>query len=349
MLKVYDSNHNFLTLLSDGLREVYTTETVEVGIKNLCFQVPCDESYLQYISEENYIETADYEYVIKELVLNDNNFFTVYCNANIEEISGFVYPIFDVYMLNPEQAYQYCLSQIPSWSIEYHSNDHTALTIQTNDLTALEGLRAVQEETNQELWFDTKNKVVHIYDKIGSLESTSYYSNELKLRRLSKQSSTYEYATVLYPYGKDGLDIKQINNNRPYLENYSYTQKRIEKVWRNEDIDVAERLKGAAQDYLDSIAQPQVSYKVSLCELNPNTHLGDTITLVDSIKRIKQKLRVVKIIRYPFAAEKDEVELANRQENFARTFVKEKRVKDKELKYIRQVLKEMGARIDALS
>ena len=81
------------------------------------------------ISEENYIETADYEYVIKELVLNDNNFFTVYCNANIEEISGFVYPIFDVYMLNPEQAYQYCLSQIPTWSIEYHSNDHTALTI----------------------------------------------------------------------------------------------------------------------------------------------------------------------------------------------------------------------------
>ena len=102
MLKVYDSHHIFLAILADGLRNVYTTETLETGVKTLCFQIPCQEEYLSIISEENYIETADYEYIIKELVLEDNGFFTVYCAPNIEEITGYVYRIFDVYMLNPQ-------------------------------------------------------------------------------------------------------------------------------------------------------------------------------------------------------------------------------------------------------
>ncbi len=349
MMKIYDSDHAFLTLLSDGCRNVYTTEVLETGTKSLCFQIPCEEQYLQYIAEENYIETADYEYIIKELVLDENDFFTVYCTANIEDINGFVFSAFDAFEMNPEQAYNYCLSGITSWVVEYHSDDRSALTIQLPNVSALEMIRLIQEQTNQEVWFDTKNKVLHVYEKLGSDVSTSYYSNDVSLRRLSKQSSTYDYATVLYPYGKDGLTISLINNNRPYLENYSYTNKRIVKVWVNEDIDRAERLKGAAQDYLDSIAQPAASYKVQLSKLSDKTKLGDTVTIVDAIKKIKQQLRVVKITRYPNMPEKDNVELASRQTDFARTFVKQKKVTDKELKYIRETLKELSARVDALS
>jgi len=42
----------------------------------------------------------------------------------------------------------------------------------------------------------------------------AYYSNELKLKNLKKQSSTYDYATVLIPIGKDGLTIMDINNGK---------------------------------------------------------------------------------------------------------------------------------------
>ena len=346
MIKVYDSDYNFLVLMADGLRNIYTTETLETGLKTLCFQVPCEEQYLQYIQEENYIETADYVYVIKELVLNDNDFFTVYCNANIEEISGFIFHTFDVLEQNPEQAYNYCLAQLPGWNVEYNSQDKTALTIQVADVSALEMIREIQQQTNQEVWFDTKNKILKVYNKMGSSIVRSYYANDIHLHRLAKQSSTYDYATVLYPYGKDGLTISLINNNKPYLENYSYTKKRIEKVWRNEDIDVAERLMGAAQDYLESIAKPITSYKVSLSELSDKTMLGDTIVVADTIKKIKNQHRVVKIIRYPLAPEKDNIELSNRQSDFARTFIKQKRITDKEIKYIKNVLKNISARLD---
>ena len=342
MMKIYDSNHNFLQMIMDGLKDVYTTEVLEVGLKSLHFQVPCLPEYLQLLQEENYVETKDYEYIIKELIEEDNGFFTVWCAANIEEISGELFEVFDCYMKNPQQAYEYCLQQSPAWTVDYHSSDHTALTIQKPMQLALDMIREIQEQTNQEIWFDTKNKVLRVYDRMGEDNNKWYYSNQLKLQNLSKQSSTYDYATVLYPIGKDGLDIKWVNNNLPFIENYTYTNKRIVKVWRNDEITVAERLKGAAQDYLDSIAQPKASYKVALSELDAGCGLGDTIYLVDNLKKIKQKQRIVKIVRYPFEPENDSVELSNIQGNFARTFVKQQKVMKKEIDYIKKIIEEMG-------
>ena len=337
MMKVYDTEHQFLSYLTNNIRKVYTTELLETGTKSLCFQIPCEEEYLALVREEYYIETADYEYIVKELVLEENDFFTVYCGPNIEELSGTTFRVFDCFEKNPEQAYTYCLSPVPSWSIEYNSTNATVLTLQTAQVSCLEMIRSVAELNGQELWFDTKNKILRIYDRIGRLVSNVYYSNELSLRKLSKQSSTYDYATVLYPIGKNGLTIASINNGRDFLEDYTYSNKRIEKYWYNDEIEVPERLMGMAQDYLESIAQPNSAYKISLCELG-NVRLGDTITLVDNLKRIRQNKRIIKIIDYPNEPEKSSVEVSNRQVDFARTFVKQQKVLEKELRYIHSII-----------
>ena len=44
-----------------------------------------------------------------------------------------------------------------------------------------------------------------------------FYSNELRLKEVKKYSNTYDYATVLYPFGKDGLTIANVNNGKTYL------------------------------------------------------------------------------------------------------------------------------------
>lgn len=338
MIKVYDSNHTFLSVINDGLRNFYTTDTLETGTRSLCFQVPCAAPYLSLMSEENYIATQDYEFIIKEIVLEDNDFFTIYCSANIEEIYGYVFDAFDLYQQNPEAAYAYCLSGVSSWQIEYYSEDRTALTIQLPNVSALDMIREIQKQTNQEVWFDTANKILYIYDKLGSTTPTAYYSNEVRLQQLSKQSSTYDYATVLYPYGKNGLTIGVINNGQNYIENYGYTNKRIVKVWEQPDIEVPERLLGAARDYLDSIAQPNRSYKVLLSDVDEDTALGDAVMIVDAIKHLRYSHRIVKLVRYPNEPERSYIELSNRQSDFARTFIKNQKVVEKELKYIRSVL-----------
>lgn len=337
MLKVYDSNYHFLQLL-DIVKNCYTTEQLSTGTKNLYFEVPVNDTNLANLVEENYIETSDYNYVIKEVNIKGNQFFQVYCIANYEELSGIIFPIFDVYNKSLEQGYEYCLKQT-QWKLEYKTTNKTAITYQLPNVSGMEMIKQIAEDHNQELWFDTKNKILYVYDKMGK-EMGSYYSNELRLKQLNKQGSTYEYATVLYPYGKDGLDIKRINGGKAYLTNYTYTNKYIEKVWVDESYKYAEDLKKAGEMYLEELAQPKCSYQLNLSSLG-DVKLGDTIYLVDKIKKLKQKQRVVKIVRYPFEPEKSKVEISNLQLSFTETYMKNQNKIKKDIEYIKKQIKNL--------
>jgi hypothetical protein len=50
---------------------------------------------------------------------------------------------------------------------------------------------------------------------------------------------------------------------------------------------------------------------LKLSDLGSSVALGDEILLVDKLKRIKQKQRVVKIIKFADAPENDSLELSN--------------------------------------
>lgn len=340
MIKIYDSNHSFLRLLP-SCRNIYTTETLSTGLKTLCFQVPCKDEFFEIIQEENYVETADYSFVIKELIMEDNDFMEVRCSANIEDLTGRVFPVFDCLEMSLEQIYTYCLSK-SEWKLDYQSTDRSVGTYQLPNTTGYEMIKQVATDYGQEYWFDTKRKVLRIYDTMGA-EFGAYFSNELRLKNLTKQSSTYDYATVIYPLGKNGLTIANVNNGRDYLEDYSYSNKTIEKFFIDEDIEVAEILKMKAEEYLANACVPRASYKLQLSSLGDGVGLGDVIYLVDKIKRIKQKQRVVKIVRYLREPERDSVEISNLQIDFARTFVEGQKEMKKEITYLKKLYKELSS------
>lgn len=339
MLKIYNINHQFLALLDANINNIYTTDTLSTGQRTLCFEVPCDETYINYIDEENYVETEDYNYIIKEIKSNNNKYITVYCSADVEQIKGKVFLYFDCYDKNLQQGYTYCLSGT-DWTVNYHSNDRTRITYQEPNVCAYDMIRQIADDYGQEIWFDTKRKELNVYPKMGSNLGV-YYSNELKLKQLKKNSNTYDYATVLYPFGKNGLTISNINNGKNYLENYSYTNKYLQKIWIDETIEVPEILKKKATDYLNEIAQPKASYQLLVSEIGDNVNIGDEITLVDKIKMIKQVQRVVKIVRYPNAPEKSKLEISNLMSNFYDMFLKGKKRTDNDIKYVRALLDEM--------
>lgn len=341
MIKIYDSNHNFLKLLP-SCRDIYTTELLSTGLKTLCFQVPCQDEFFEIIQEENYVETADYSYIIKELILEDNDFMEVRCSANIEELTGRIFPVFDCLNMSLADVYEYCLSK-SEWMLDYKSTDRSVATYQLPHTTGYEMIKQVAEDYGQELWFDTKMKVLRVYDKMGA-EFGAYFSNELNLKRLTKQSSTYDYATVIFPLGKNGLTIANINNGKEYLEDYSYSNKAIEKYFIDEDIEVAEILKMKAEEYLANACVPRASYKLQLASLGDDVALGDVIYLVDKIKRIKQKQRVVKIVRYLREPERSSVEISNLQIDFARTFVEGQKEVKKEIAYLKKLYTDLANR-----
>ena len=71
MIKFYDINKNYIGLI-DSYKDAYTTETLSTGFKTLCFKIPCVDEMLVFANEENYVETIDYSYVIKEILMEDN-------------------------------------------------------------------------------------------------------------------------------------------------------------------------------------------------------------------------------------------------------------------------------------
>lgn len=335
MLRIYDTNRNYLGFIEE-YKDLRIEEDLTTGLKSINFKAPCQEQFYVLLQEEFYLTTADYNYVIKEVNFNGNDFFEVFAVADTEALYSTFFRAFDVLEKSLQQAYEYAIAN-SAWTLQYNSTNQSITTYQLPNVTALDMIYQIAEDYVQELWFDTKSKTLYVYDKMGS-SLGAWYSNELKLENLNKQSSTYDYATVLVPIGKDGLKITDINNGREFLENFTYSNKYIEKVWVNEDYDVAERLKAAAEIYLDSIAQPQASYKLSLSTIGENVQLGDEIILVDKLKRIKQKQRVVKIVRYPDRPEDSTLELSNIQEDFARNFVKKQKLYDQEIAYIKSVL-----------
>ena len=335
MIKIYNTNYEFLKLLS-SCRNIYTTETLSTGLKTLCFQVPSTDEFFDLIQEEFYVETADYAFVIKEIILEDNDFMTVYCQPNLEQLKGRPFDTFDCFEKNLSQAYTYCLSN-SDWRLEYLSSNLQIVTYQAARVSGYEMIELIASDYGQELWFDTKNKILYVLDKMGK-EFGTIYSNELRIKQLSKQSSSYDYITVLHPIGKDGLTIGIINNNQDTLENFSYSNKYIKEYYIDEDIEHPEILKAKAEQYLNHNCMPKASYKLSLSDLDKNTALGDTILLVDKLKRIKQKQRVVKITRYLNEPEKDSVEISNLQVDFAREFVKEQKALRKEIEKLKKKL-----------
>jgi hypothetical protein len=64
--------------------------------------VPCEETYINFIDEENYVETDDYNYIIKEIKGNNNKYITVYCGADVEALKGSLFLHFDCYDKNLE-------------------------------------------------------------------------------------------------------------------------------------------------------------------------------------------------------------------------------------------------------
>lgn len=335
MFRVYNTDYEFIGF-ADVDNNTYTEEDISTGLKTLCFQAPCLDKYYTLLQEEFYIESEDYNYVIKEVNYDGGSFFEVRAAANIEDIRGSTFRVFDFFEQSLTNSYSYCLQNTP-WVVEYRSSDQSVTTYQTPNVNALDMIYQIAEDYQQELWFDTKEQRLYVYDKMGK-DFGAYYSNELKLKNLKKQSSTYDYATVLIPIGKDGLTIMDINNGKQFLEDFSYSNKYIEKIWINEDYDIAEHLKAAAEIHLAEIAQPKASYKLKLSDLGEDVGLGDTVVLVDKIKRIKQEQRVVKITRYLREPEKSSVQISNLQEDFARDFVKQQKKLQKKIDYLTSVV-----------
>lgn len=339
MLKLYDKSKKFLEPIVDHKDLCVETE-LETGVKTLSFQLPLTTHNLKLIQEEMYIQTKDYEYVIKEVNLEGNAFFDIFCSPNIETLSGTSFRLYEAIDATIAEMVAKAIEGT-GWTAQVAADVGRQLYIKRYEyVSAYEVLKNLRDEFTLEYYFDTKRKVVEVYKKKGS-DKGVYYSNEVKLKKLVKQSESYDFVTKLVPVGKDGLNISQVNRGKDYIEDYSYSNKVISSYWVREDIDRAEDLLMLAQEYLSTNCQPKCSYQVDVVDFGQETTIGDTVTIVDSIKRIRVKQRVVKIIEYPQTPEKNRLEISNLSANMVNIIQKQNTEMEKKIAWIEKNLKEI--------
>ena len=313
MLKLFNKEHVAISALTN-LKD-YKIEYLLSGEDSLEFSLSIADENIHLVKEEGYVRTRYNEYVIK--AIDPTQELKRYsCIVNIEDIKGKSIANFDTSNNNITDTIRLAIAGT-GWILA-DNNITKRRTVRLTNTNALEVLREVRKVFRVDFRYDAINKIIYVYEQFGE-DRGVYFSDELNLKSFTIPSDTYDYATILYAYGKDGLTIADVNNGKEYIENFQYSNKRIEVIWEDNRYTDINSLKEDAEAKLDELSKPKRSYQASISDLAKQSDdykfldffLGDTITLLSKQEKFRDKQRIVKYIQYPDDPSNNTCELGN--------------------------------------
>ncbi len=321
-MQIYDDKKKRIGTLT-GFRGREITKTLSSGDRELSFEYPANGVMAGLLKEEYYIRTKEDEYVIKEIEAGGK--YNKYTAAlNVEELEGMTFPYgFE----SREQTVRACLEfafEGTGWTIGTCDVTKRRTIDIENETTAWEVMQSCLGTYRCECEIDTLQKRIDIHTQIGN-DRGCYFVEGLNLRKLTATSDTYEFYTRLIPIGKDGITIEWLHG-KEYLENYQYSSKVKTYTWRDERYTNTTSLLEDAEAKLDELSKPYKVYSADVADLARANQeyrdildfdIGDTVTMVSKHPRMREKQRIVKIVKYPETPEKNTVELSNTTKTFA--------------------------------
>ncbi|MDI6814088.1 MAG: phage tail protein, partial [Desulfitobacteriaceae bacterium] len=288
------------------------------------FLLPRNDPKWEYITDAYYLRVESKEFALVGTDEERDNTGKLITNVQYEEnyleLAGYVGDYLTVEILNTDagSALTSLLFGKP-WSVGQVTVPNTRLRdLVTEKESLLFNLRKVQELWGGYLVFDSINRSVSLFETYGQDNGVQFrYRKNLKSVR--KTTDFAGVVTRLYPFGKDGLDISSVEpGGNKYIEDFSYTSRVREGIWVDQQYTDAAKLYEAAQEVLAEIAQPRVSYAVSIVDLSHLTgyehesfKLGDWVTVIDEELGINVKAQIVKRTYDVLQPWRGPVELAN--------------------------------------
>lgn len=315
MLRILDKNK----VPVKGLRkysDLCIENSIELDDKTLTFSVPY-RNVRSAIVVEGYIETKEDRFVVKEIEKSSEGTANITAQLDLESLEGKPFRTFRSEEQTIKAALQLAFAGT-GWTVGECSVSKKR-TLSMANVSALDVLKQALKTYRAEIKIDSKKQSIDIYPEIGS-DKGVYFSNQLNLRKLTVQYSTYDFYTEIEPYGKDGLTIETVNSGKIYLENHQYSSKKKRCIWKDERYTNANSLKEDAEAKLADMSKPYVSYGADIVDLSRNSQkysvlqyeTGDTVTLIDHVTGEKEKQRIVSTKSYPDAPEKNSCTLANK-------------------------------------
>lgn len=306
MLQLYDINK----IKVQGLTEYkdYKIESVlDSGDKTLSFSYP--SSFSGNILEECYIRNETNEFVIKQ-TKDDGKWKSVVAVMNVEDLEGQSWEHFDL----PNIGVKECLTLIVAgtgWKVEISDNIPKKRTIRKTNCSSWDLIQEVKKSYRVEIEFDTLNKTIKVYEKIGSNKG-SYFIDTLNLKELELETDSYDYYTKIIAIGKNDIKVE--------VENYQYSKKVKTLIWKDEKYTDEDSLREDAILKLNEISKPRKSYRASIIDLARlsdkyknilDYKLGDVVILISKDLKVKDNQKIVKITEYPDDPSKNYCEMSN--------------------------------------
>lgn len=321
-MQIFDDKKKRIGTLS-GFKDRSITTTLDSGDKELSFDYPAAGAMVDLLKEEYYIRTKTDEFVIKAVEKGEQ--FNKYTAVlNVEELEGAAFPYgFE----SQEQTIKACLEfafEGTGWHVGTCTVTKKRTINEEESVTAWDVLQKSISTYRCECIIDSINKVVNIYERIGS-DKGCYFMEGLNLRKLTLKSDTYEFYTRIYPIGKDGITPEWLTG-KDYIDNFQYSSKVKAYVWKDERYTNTTSLIEDATAKIEEMSRPYKAFTAEVVDLARASEkykeilsysIGDTVTLVSKKTQTKEKQRIVKITEYPETPERNTVEISNARKTFA--------------------------------
>lgn len=337
MLEIYDKNKKKVAILENAL-EVHEEKKLN-SINLLEFSLPYNEEKNKYCKPFNYarVNNGDFYRILPSVFEKDELGFIHYeCEHAIatllntslhgyHTVGGWGYPTTDVinYILDHQSIKEWNIGSVDfNRRFEYGWENETLLAALFSIANPFE------DDFKWEFKANGNNWKINL-KKISLDEKPKFYIlNKKNMLRLVRTSDPKELCTKLYPYGYgegvNQLNIKDINNNKEYIQSpQSIIDKYgiIERVWIDRRYENKESLKAAAKKMLKALQEPRIEYEVDFVMLSDNElkslDTGDIVCVIDSETGIKYKNYVTEIYLDYDEIENSKITIANTPEDIA--------------------------------
>lgn len=269
--------------------DIYLDQEIK-GIDELTFSIPTYDDNFQHVKNEALVQMFDTVYIMREINVDRNSLRAdVFCEAVWYDIA-YGTPLTQVEWKQRTHVREILESMLvgSGWRISGVGNFSSitlSLDVEDNRLSAL---RKLESKIGGELIFDTKRKVVSIVtDVIQHTGASIMYDKNAD--NIKATYDTRELITKIYPYGAEGLTIKDANNGVEYLENYSYTGKvRIQPI-KDDRYTNPYELKEMCERALNELSKPRASYVITMKDMTEKSGLEHERFFIGGLVRVYDK------------------------------------------------------------
>lgn len=322
-----------LTVFANGVgypisNDDYYIRQLASGLDEIVFNVSIRDAVFKYIVEEAIVRDRDQqEYVIKQIDAG-NDKAKVVAQINIDDWKRTLYMNYS----NESDTVDNTITRIApqGWSVIDRSQKSIRRTIPTSDkakdynVTPWEIVTECCNTYSIRVRIDTVNKYLYIINPQLFTNIGAFATRDLNLRSLNYKGKSENFATRLYAIGAEGMTFASINDGKPYVDNFTYSDKIIEAYWKDERYTDKYSLLADAQARLAEMATPSRSYDCDILDLantNPdiygfeNFELFNIVTLIDDAQERRLDYQIVEKWEYPYYPAKNKVILSTKTPN----------------------------------